>query len=104
MLKGFTPAAGGAFDVVSSSSLVGDFQRLVLPSGQVLKGSALSSVYQISAASLLSAPTSEQQQTIDEVLVVPGMNIARPLGSVVISDGLGEPVIEFIARRRASCN
>ena len=103
LLSNFLPAAGGAFDVVNSTSLVGDFQSVVLPSGQVLKGAALAAVYQISAAALL-AGSAPPQNAIDNVLVMPSVDIGRAIGSIIVSDGVGEPLIEFVPRRRASCN
>ena len=103
LLNNFLPPAGGSFDVVNSVSLVGDFQSVILPSGQVLKGAALSSVYQISAAALL-AGSAPLQQVIDDVLVMPSIDIGRASGTIVVNDGVGEPLIEFVPRRRASCN
>ena len=103
LLNNFLPAAGGAFDVVNSASLVGDFQSVILPSGQVLKGAALAAVYQISAAALL-AGSAPPQNAIDNVLVMPSVDIGRASGSIVVNDGVGEPLIEFVPRRRASCN
>ena len=103
LLNNFIPAAGGAFDVVNSASLVGDFQSVILPSGQVLKGAALAAVYQISAAALLAGSTTPGK-AIDNVLVMPSTDIGRAIGTIVVNDGVGEPLIEFVPRRRASCN
>lgn len=103
LLNNFLPQAGGSFDVVNSQSLVGDFQSLVLPSGQVLRGSALTAVYQISAAALL-AGNSPPQDVINNVLVMPSIDIGRASGSVVVAGGVGEPLIEFVPRRRPTCN
>ena len=88
---------------MNSASLVGDFQTLVLPNGQVLKGAALSAVYQISAAALLAGST-PPQDAINNVLVMPSVDIGRASGSIVVDGGVGEPLIEFVPRRRATCN
>ena len=103
LLNNFLPQAGGSFDVVNSASLVGDFQSLILPNGQVLRGAALPAVYQISAAALLAGST-PPQDVINNVLVMPSIDIGRASGSVVVDGGIGEPLIEFVPRRRATCN
>ena len=103
LLNNFLPSAGGSFDVVNSTSLVGDFQSLILPNGQVLKGAALPAVYQISAAALLAGST-PQRDAINNVLVMPSVEMGRASGSVVVVGGIGEPLIEFVPRRRPTCN